>query len=97
MTLTEFLLARIAEDERGALTEPPMVRADSDFVQTWRPPRVMSECKVKRRMVERWRWAADNPSWAGDMELDWDDAYATLTDLAAIYSDHDDYDESWRP
>lgn len=41
MILTEFLLARIAEDE------------DGPFFNAWHVGRVLAECEAKRRIVDR--------------------------------------------
>jgi DNA-binding transcriptional LysR family regulator len=67
--LTDFLLARIAEDEAVARAVPsgqyrvsanPGVgqlavdRATDQFAR-WNPARVLAECQAKRRVVEEWR------------------------------------------
>jgi hypothetical protein len=97
MTLTEFLLARIAEDEYARLdvrrwpypwidiqTRAARQRQLSD------DRRVFLECDAKRRIVER----ALAPVAHAGQSLERD---ATLRDLAAAYADHPDYDEAWRP
>jgi len=102
-TLTDFLLARIAEDEQPT---------------THRRPHVLAECQAKRRIVEEaFRIAAtidgewgcchgpeairtgrtvpdfddeapeDLPSWC----LGPDVAARFLSPLASVYSDHPDY------
>ena len=102
--LAEFLLARIAEDERIAA-------AWKDDTETWSNPyesgvaiafqdrfglsRVLADCEAKRRIVE-----ADprygNP-WNGcgdDCEVkahEW-----VLRALAAPYADHPDYRQEWQ-
>jgi hypothetical protein len=63
LTLTSFLLARIAEDEAwaGATASPVQAlgrtdttqgRARARFVASWQPARVLAECEAKRRIVE---------------------------------------------
>ena len=105
MTLTEFLLARIAEDkaraddawkavDNGAIVWDrihPDVRA-----AMWAPARVLAECEAKRRIVNRWadsfgQWNATQAD-AARAQKD-----STLRLLALPYADHPDYDEKWRP
>jgi hypothetical protein len=94
MTLTEFLLARIAEDEadarKGALYSPddgPFVRWDSD--------RMLTECEAKRAIVEQ--------TVSGFYCMTCRDALAesllrdTLGYLTLPYVDHPDFKEEWRP
>lgn len=62
--LTDFLLARIAEDEEaaGALAADGHREADGrvlsvsgtgvDWPDRWNPARVLAECEAKRRIVE---------------------------------------------
>ena len=91
MTIAEFLLARIAEDEEW-VRHPDWCRAvaDDQACDCDGPARVLAECEAKRRIVER------EPLWNDPPEVRelYDD---TLRDLAAIYADHPDYDEEWRP
>jgi len=76
-----------------------VAEADGRHIARHDPARVLAECEAKRRIVERCKWAVEHPDYADDMELaaNWNDAYDTLCDLATIYADHPDYDESWRP
>ena len=65
MTLTEFLLARIAEDEaaardagerRGLPYESPLYVVDDNYRHDQvgiYPERVLAECEAKRRIIER--------------------------------------------
>ena len=106
-TLVEFLLARVADLEalaravQAETLEPdapigtgddpwPSERAFAEYVT---PARVLAECEAKRRIVESLR---DCPTSA-----EFDDTRECLEsvchDLATIYADHPDYDESWRP
>ncbi|WP_353707620.1 DUF6221 family protein [Cellulosimicrobium sp. ES-005] len=96
MTLTEFLLSRIAEDEaraddawkavdNGAIVWDrihPDVRA-----ALWPPARVLAECEAKRRIVESARRLGTRGGVTPE-EL--------LGNLALPYADHPDYDEAWR-
>lgn len=65
MSITEFLLAQIAEDEAVAVAAEPheewisvgkiedggMDTADGEHVARWSPARVMAECESKRRII----------------------------------------------
>lgn len=100
MTLVEFLLARIAEDEalaREAATQG-VFDADAygeclsqqiaDHAVNWNPARVLAECEAKRRIVERAQAALSiyDPS----DPTAWIALY-DLADLAKVYADHPDY------
>ncbi len=90
MTLTEFLLARIAEVEELATSVASRHRdnAESNFA-LW----VLVDSEAKRRIVDLVPVCADE---------DREDAaklqyVATLKHLALPYADHQDYREEWRP
>lgn len=108
-TLTEFLLARITEDEARA---PDAIKyLIDDYYQVFTPERIVGECTAKRQIVELHgelltmrgepygycRMCAENE------EADWDGAppvawpCPTLRHLASVYADHPDYREDWRP
>ena len=102
LTLTDFLLARIAEDEADA-------RAGLVAEGSWR---VLAECEAKRRIVELHsiREASPSCSQCGGYTATTDGqrgivhhGYAipwpcpTLRALALPYADHPDYREDWRP
>jgi hypothetical protein len=102
-SLTEFLLARIAEDEVAAERAGSFTPWDETFQNdnyghlTIQPARVLAECAAKRRIVEelvlpyiaeRRRLMNGQPSW-GDEHPD------LLRILAAPYADHPDYREEW--
>jgi hypothetical protein len=74
-TLTEFLLARIAEDEE--MVEPVMIV---------HPDRFLAECVAKRRIVEDLDTAKVRERVA---------LHRVMRHLAAVYSDHPEYDEAW--
>lgn len=80
VNLTDFILARIAEDERDA---------EYDYGANCRcasPDRVLADCEAKRRIVETWLedegWGRHDP-WV-------------LEILASVYQDHPDFDPEWR-
>lgn len=91
LTLIDFLLARIAEDKVAA-----------QAVEHWNPqavlngqplgPKLLAECEAKRRIVEA--IDAGNPvdEWMSALTLEW-----VTKVLAAVYADHPDYRDEWRP
>ena len=90
MTLTDFLLARIAEDEAVARS----------LTYNWSDPqeslrrRFIADVEAKRRIVEehdRHRGECDRDYQFGDQPCE------TLRALASVYSDHPDYREEWKP
>ena len=101
MTLTEFLLARIAEDRHAAEHADWAMQgkwyADADdkvdeFVREFSPARVLAECEAKRRIVEQW----ERISTRLQVDLDQTQGWETLRVLASVYSDHPDYRQEWR-
>jgi hypothetical protein len=105
MKITEFLLARIAEDEALARTEiddesagwvAPRLRQGSDAalreVVVVETARRLAECEARRRIVAE-VMAGSSPLLQG-FGLGLEHA---LKHLAVPYADHPDYDESWRP
>jgi hypothetical protein len=104
MTLTEFLAARLDEDERvaheaaesDAMTSKPSTPPTRKWTHIARhdPARVLAEVEAKRRIVEMGASYVpelehgDNGEWALD---------ATLRLLALPYADHPDYRQEWRP
>lgn len=113
VTLTEFLLARIAEDEAdaqddirnryGVKSAPHLLHCelntyDSGPCDCGYPSRVLIDCEAKRQIVKdaekAERYALRYPTrWSAKAGV----LYLVTQRLAAIYSDHPDYDESWRP
>lgn len=96
MTLTEFLLARIAEDEAVArsASEAEITTVSHEHIARWNPPRVLAECEAKRRIIQiaeqgcecqASATAVGNPFWD----------IATLHALAMPYADHPDYQQEW--
>ena len=99
VTLTDFILARIAEDEAWARIEgAAYLRAHDPSALVDEPktpalfPRVLAECEAKRRIVEEALSAPPTSQFDGVRESGaW-----TLRALAAIYADHPDYRGEWR-
>lgn len=113
MTITEFLLARIAEDEE-AWSGGIDLATRPDFAKMSR--HMLAECEAKRRIVEScrpryaifYRESEYLLASAFDQETMkvesasgpiWpnDLAENVLRALALPYVDHPDYDEAWRP
>jgi hypothetical protein len=127
VTLIDFLLARIAEDEEVArsafgglyvgesqgtwtATEwnyggiglhsgdssgeellPGEERsAETEHITRWDPARVVAECEAKRQIVAGPHGDADSPY------ASWETDYA-MRFLAAVYADHPDYQQEWKP
>jgi hypothetical protein len=87
MTLSEFILARVAEDEAREKV------AEHDGFE-----RVLRQCAAIRRIVEEYREAAASPDIAHGEAFD--TGYAeglgvAVTALAATWSHHPDYREEW--
>lgn len=98
--LTEFLLARIAEDKETARFSESLYGAGSSlYVAGHDPARVLDECAAKWLLVE------DHAEYAEDMATAPSDfaagrlfmARLALARLAAVYSDHSDYRQEWAP
>lgn len=88
MNITDFLHARIADDEAAAGT----------WYEDWRgnletlADRVRAECAAKRRIV------ALETCLACEVEAQpCDHRDSTLRLMAAVYRDHPDYQEDWKP
>lgn len=104
MTLAEFLLARIAEDEaaaRSAGREPILLPPGSitllshvEYMRHWHPDRVLAECEAKRRIVEDYQHEVRDYR-AGYTNVQ--PGHKTMKLLALPYADHPDYDQEWKP
>jgi hypothetical protein len=106
-TLTEFLLARIEEDEaaaqvrtisrrmiNGVMTDVPIMARRGAWA--WSPARVLAECEAKRQLIDEITGDAHriHGEWGvGPMDYD----PSGLCIMAAVYADHPDFDEAWRP
>jgi hypothetical protein len=82
MTLVEFLLARIAEDEEVAKREPDVyacwtgAESEQDLVDASdiAPGRLLAECEAKRRIIELHHNGDEHECWEmhrGVVPLDW--------------------------
>ena len=106
MTLVEFLLARIAEDEKAAAAAEPDTKVfepvsppefSTDYhIEKWCPSRVLTECEAKRRIVEAYEYANEHindlvPGVAAVGLL------VAIKYLASVHADHQDYRQEWRP
>jgi hypothetical protein len=104
LTLTDFLLARIAEDEAVARDWPDdrtlFWADDQPVVDTlghviYQPrTRVLAECEAKRRLLE-WHRQYDTDE-RGEPHGREDQCPAWRL-LASVYADHPDYRKEWRP
>ncbi|MDJ0321642.1 DUF6221 family protein [Pseudarthrobacter sp. PS3-L1] len=102
MTITEFLEARIAEDEAVArfqvqrMTQPAdggsfdLVESDEYSTIDITPARVLAECAAKRKIL------ALEICNACEVEYQpCDHRNGTLSALSAVYVSHPDYLEGW--
>ena len=89
MTLSEFLLARIAEDEKRAPRLQAIAR-EADAAAHWalmdEARHLLAECEAKRRIVE----AAKAAFTSGGLDH-------AVRQLAIVYASHPDYRDEWRP
>lgn len=92
--LVEFLLARIAEDQQAANYTMIMTSA-----RVWNPARFRAECEARRRIVEDFQeYAADYRAAPSDFAAGRRHAaLLAVTRIAAVYADHPDYRQEWRP
>jgi hypothetical protein len=93
MTITEFLEARIAEDEERAGSGWARLgdtrwETDNYGRNFLTPSAVLAECAAKRKLVEM-HTTCNDVSY-GDAST-----YPEMRALAAIYADHTDYDPIW--
>jgi hypothetical protein len=103
MTLTEFLLARIAETERrcGDVHHVNCVnaRVPERDCTCGNSARVLAECDAKRRIVEEFLAPAEGVSaeWEGGVEAGLRYVIEHLAAVHADHPDHPDYREEWKP
>lgn len=105
-TLTDFLLARIAEDEAAAKY------AEATWTSVPSTQRVLAECNAKRQIIkthldnESQVASYRSPRWADAMNdddrLNWRKAEArraaterVVHTLAQVYADHPNYQPEW--
>lgn len=105
--LTDFLLARIAEDERMAQVSHGVGDGDHELRRAWPEGllvgrgRVLAECVTKRRIVELAKGSIHRLADAAAEEwgIPHEDTYADemlLRFLALPYADHPAYRSEWR-
>ncbi len=97
MTIVEFLLARIAEDEaywtagEGRYARDCQECAALSDHEPDRPTvdRMLAECEAKRRQIKHLVrfMEGDYAPWNEEQ----------LQIMAAVYADHPDYRDEWRP
>src|SRR5690242_2681117 len=102
MNPTDFLLARITEDEewaRWATSETPRFPGDNQARS--HPRRLLAECEAKRQIIGRHSGTGDGRCLRCVCNDTSHDAVnqlcGTLRIVAAIYADHPDYREEWKP
>lgn len=108
--LTDFLLARIAEDEAVAREWPEDPGPPPEGYPFWIDPhghpiyqprgRVLAECDAKRRIVDH--YAHLMQPGEPDISPEYDDGYIDATEfalkiVALPYADHPDYRPEWAP
>ncbi|QJW37192.1 DUF6221 family protein [Cellulosimicrobium protaetiae] len=98
MTLTEFLLARIDEDEAASAASDDAVPGGP-----WSRSRRLDECAVKRRIITL-AYEATGYDMTVDLERETDERSESgvafvgdriLRALATPYAEHPDYDPRW--
>ena len=108
MTIVEFLLARIADDEAAASAKPPGAfierhtmyyrASEADgFGYVWTSRfRVLAECAAKRQIIKHCTETLEDSSggYTSGALL----AERVLSAMAAVYANHPDYDPDpeWR-
>jgi hypothetical protein len=112
MTITEFLEARLAEDEELASAVLALYApdnwdnptsagnhypADIAFWDVQSPYRVLAECAAKRAIIAG-RKRIDRSANPDEWSMGFSDAnYEAITAIAAIYKHHPDYQQEWAP
>jgi hypothetical protein len=99
LTLADFLLARIAEDEaavdvRSRIRVDYWTDAEQDACDRVGSARVLAECEARRKIVGRYTRLHETVPVDPGSYLE---ARAAVRYLAAVYADHPDYREEWRP
>lgn len=111
MELSEFLLARIAEDEESARAASSVLPSGPDpsyvsladgllrMQQRFDPARVLAECEAKRFVIDALRGYEPSDEWGVEPDIGKraNNAAGALRRMALPYADHPDYDEEWRP
>lgn len=109
ITLTDFPLARIEEDEADARAADALgqiaerittssCQEFADHIARWQPLRVLADCEARREVVQQYAAAvvaAAEEGWVKDgVERALE---LTIKTLATVHADHPDFDEAWRP
>jgi hypothetical protein len=100
MTITEFLEARIAEDEAAVTRRGPYPHSwhGTDAAGSYKPgcpdcmgvaskARVLAECTAKRKLLsilEHGTEVWDGERWVSPLKV-----------MAAVYADHSEYRQEW--
>jgi len=96
VTLTEFLLARIAEDEAvarwGRLVDDPSDPDSATKILRWDHARLIAECEAKRAVIAFANTSTEYASGAALHQF-----RRILWALAQPYADHPDYLPEWKP
>ena len=98
MTLTDFLLARIAEDE-----ESDIAQHRARFIEgvpaelEERAAAAHDHLAVTQAIRLNYRLRAVGWAFATTPPLSWFGFGRAARQRAAVYADHPDYDEAWRP
>lgn len=94
MTLIDFLLARIADDEKQAVGPCDCAIEGLPLEHGYScPVRVLAECDAKRRIVDE--CVRGSQGWpARDLQIGYEDI---LMYLALPYAGHPDYRSEWNP
>lgn len=94
-TLTDFLLARIADDQRRARRFWDEWSRDGGVIDVGRyvgPTQTLAECEAKRRIVLEFQKHDQRNSLEQQAWQVWD---LILHILAAVYASHPDYQAEW--
>ncbi|GAA4075704.1 DUF6221 family protein [Nocardioides kongjuensis] len=89
MTITEFLLARIAEDEAGSIGThwSRRARAECEAKRS-----ILEEIEARRSMIPK--HVVGDGDEHDEVIVEWAES-TVLASLAAVYADHQDYREEW--
>lgn len=97
MTLTEFLLARIAEDEAVARVEVQRLAGAARRGGKRTARRRWAECEAKRRIVDTFEAREEQAHESNAIAAHATGLRIAMKILALVYADHPDYDEEWKP
>jgi hypothetical protein len=108
MEIAEFLLARIAEDER-VVEQHRQLHDEGEWDKvnphkivavgprlTIDPARVLAECEAKRRIVG-WFQTLGAMTDRDSLETRHNELLHVLSALALPHADHPDYRQEWKP